>query len=242
MKRQRWFDDVVIRFCNFLGRQTAASGALDWVASWFLPRVRWGAGVLPAGGATGPDIWLAKGPYATPGSNCPTCRDKAPDTPGKPNRDDVQAEDRPGLWSRIVHWWRGTSHQAKKDQADRMAGKGGCDDPKYHGMHGRPCRFAGGSDLKCPPGSKSGWFWSYETPVGRIFYVDCCGGTPKGSVWCNWTSEADWCVSLGQTFGRWMVEGGYDRDAYNCTLAIPDSQMETQDVGGGKFKVVGVDP
>ncbi len=234
MKRREQSDGWVARLCNWLGRQTRLAPFLDWVAGWFMPRVAWRVGGLPAPRLTGPTVWKAQGPLTTPNGDCQTCRNAAPTTPGEANQDNVQSPDRPGVLSEIWHWIWGTSHQAKKDEADRKAGKGGCADPKYHGMHGRPCRFAGGSDLKCPAGTTSGWFWSYETPVGRFFYVDCCGGTPQGSVWCNWTQEANWCMVWGKAANAGISD-------YNCTLAIPDSLMKTRDIGGGKYEVVGVD-
>jgi len=173
---------------------------------------------------------MAEGPHTSD-----TDHGKAPTTPHEANQDNVQSPDRPGFFSELWHMIRGTSHLHKKEQADKLAGNHGCEDQRYHGMHGRPCRFAGGTDLKCPPGTTSGWFWSYETAVGRIFYVDCCGGTPKGAVWCNWTQEINWCVALGRA-----ANAGIDK--YNCTLAIPDNLMKTRDLGNNKFEVVGVDP
>jgi hypothetical protein len=217
--------DWVRRLCDRLGRQTFTSGFLDWVASWFLPQASQPLAMRPPVGeaSLGLTALMAQGPLTTPPQS-PTYHGTAPTTPGDPNQDNVRADDRPGIFSAIWHWFSGTSHQAKKDQADRLAGKDGCQDPRYHGMHGRPCRFAGGTDLKCPPGTTSGWFWSYDTPAGRIFYVDCCGGTPQGAVWCNWTQETNWCVGWGRASQAGIT-------AYNCT----------RDLGGGRYEVVGVD-
>jgi len=177
---------------------------------------------------------MADGPMTTP-PNAPTHRGTAPSTPQGTQQDSVTSPNRPDDPPWWAGFWRWVLHFREKEEADRKAGNHGCEDVRYHGMHGRPCRFAGGSDLRCPRGTTSGWFWSYDTPAGRIFYVDCCGGTPQGTVWCNWSQEPNWCSAWGRAANASI-------STYNCTLAIPDSLMKTRDLGGGKFEVVGVDP
>jgi hypothetical protein len=81
-----------------------------------------------------------------------------------------------------------------------------CADPKYRGMHGRPCKFAGGTDARCPKGTVSGWFWKYRTPAGVFYYVDCCGATPGAQpVWCTWADEPNWCLGYTATEGKTIV-------------------------------------
>ena len=36
-----------------------------------------------------------------------------------------------------------------------------CEPDRYHGMHGAPCAFHGGTDKKCPTGTQSGLWWRF---------------------------------------------------------------------------------
>jgi hypothetical protein len=128
--------------------------------------------------------------------------------------------------------WLGIDSDVVKDETGTEL----CAPERYHGMHGTPCLYAGGSDILCPKGTVSGWFWSYKTKAGVFYYVDCCGGTKKSDVWCGWTNEYNWC----QPWGRAVNTGASQK--YNCTLAVPSEVMMTKGVSADKFEVVGVDP
>jgi hypothetical protein len=162
----------------------------------------------------------------------------APNSPEAPNQDYVVNDtgDRPGWWNWL--WHTSGEHDRSKREWDAKHSVHGCLDPKYHGMHGRPCKFEGGSDTKCPSGTVSGWYWSYDCPgVGKVYYVDCCGSRPlQKTVWCNWTQEANWCLGLGRA-----ARQAPPAERYVCTLSILDRDMRTTAVPGG-FEVVGVDP
>jgi hypothetical protein len=228
-------ESAIKRFCDFMGGQSVFARAFERIADWMLmpPRRAAFAGGLstPPDEFKPPQVMMADGP-GTGGDPRP-----APTSPheGHKERDEESSWwDRPGLWNWL---WSRDHQQDKRNYDNSLHHKGACQDPKLHGMHGRPCRYEGGSDTKCPTGTVSGWFWYYDVPsVGRIYYVDCCGGgTPKNIVWCNWTSEINWCLGAGRS-----VTVG--KTQYFCTLAIRDVDLKTKDLGGGKYEVVGVDP
>jgi hypothetical protein len=234
---------LVGRFCGLMGRQHFAARFLDWVMQWivpFTPRPAFGVvGAIPVGSKDWPqseaqslgDGLLLMANLAS-GSPDPS-RGLAPSTPHAPHAG--RDPNRPGFWSWL--WSSSADHNRRKTVADQRHATTSCADPKYRGMHGRPCKFAGGSDNRCPRGTTSGWFWSYETSVGRVYYVDCCGGTPdtNNNVWCNWTEEPDWCLHWGRAHNN-RVTG------YNCTLAILDADMRTVQPSPGVYEVSGVDP
>jgi hypothetical protein len=161
----------------------------------------------------------------------------APSAPAQASTDTVinNTGDRPGVWDIIFHPLDHEQHKRSWDTAHTVHG---CSEARYHGMHGRPCKYEGGSDSKCPAGTFSGWYWSYDCPgVGKVYYVDCCGGgTPTNSVWCNWTQEANWCLGYGRAARQTPPNM-----KYFCTLSILDRDMRTTAVPGG-FEVVGADP
>lgn len=86
----------------------------------------------------------------------------------------------------------------------------------YHGMHGAPCAFHGGSpDNKwCPPGTISGLWWRFNIPgLGNIYYVDCCGLPIAWKVWCRWSKEQNWCAGRGG-------------NTYTCTLTLTYAELK----------------
>jgi nucleoid-associated protein YgaU len=92
----------------------------------------------------------------------------------------------------------------------------------YHGMHGAPCKFHGGSsDNKfCPVGSESGLWWRWNVPgIGNVYYVDCCGiPISTWKVWCRWAKEANWCAGRG-------------KGIYTCTLTLLHSELHKDSSG-----------
>ena len=120
-----------------------------------------------------------------------------------------------------------------RDIAEHLASTGYssafCAQPKYQGMHGRPCALVGGTDLRCPPGAKMGWFWRYRTKLGIYYYVDCCGTVAHSPVYCNWTNEDNWCSAAGWNHGSaaWASKDDEQWETYTCTLAVPDALMRT---------------
>jgi hypothetical protein len=230
--------DWMTRFCALLGRPHALSGFLDWVGRWLIPpppRVAYAGPGRPAAGAGGPPLpfepmLMATGP-ATDGPAPP-----APTTPHEGH--DIQV-DEPSGWSKaweFIWSWGGTTHHDQKKK-DAQHAKAACSESKYHGMHGRPCKYAGGADTKCPAGTVSGWFWRYNTPAGVIYYVDCCGSgaATANKVWCNWSNEINWCLGAGRASAKGISH-------YFCTLAIPDADMKVVTTGTGGYEVAGVDP
>jgi hypothetical protein len=152
------------------------------------------------------------------------------------------------------------------DETMNEANQKACAEPRYRGMHGRPCRFAGGTDTRCPKGTVSGWFWKYRTPAGVFYYVDCCGATPGGqAVWCTWVDEQNWCLGYGggwssfdllKSLRSWSIVAGDGRHGlaaakkqpqYGCTLTISETDLVVAKVNDPKvtdhefFQVMGVD-
>lgn len=85
----------------------------------------------------------------------------------------------------------------------------------FHGMHGAPCSYHGGSnDNKwCPPGTVPGSWWRFNIPkIGNVYYVDCCGIPIKWKVWCRWAKEPNWCLDSGSSI-------------YTCTLTLLHSEL-----------------
>jgi hypothetical protein len=231
----RWSE----QFCRYLGRRIALARLLDRVARWIVPLPP----PLQAGAAAGGSransglpahiVAMATGPETrtvTPNTDDWTFRGDAPTAPHGAHGGEHRK-------TRVIYdapWWKFWETDIVTTNVERGADI--CRQDKYRGMHGTPCLYAGGSDIHCPRGTVSGWFWSYRTPAGVYFYVDCCGGAPgANSVWCNWTSENNWCFGGGRT----QNTGG--STTYNCTLAIPDSLMVTKLVPGKRPEVVGVD-
>ena len=196
-------------FVEWMGRRHTVGMWMDGISRLFLPRFAqpaWaGAGIRP-NGIGGP---VFQAPHAPSTPHCqhgdPTC------------------EGGPSFWSAV---WEAvlTQHVTHYDRKEANfkksveASTGVCALPQYHGMHGRPCAWAGGSDKHCPAGTVGGWYWSYETALGVICYVDCCGGRALGNIWCNWTSEQNWCLA-----GK---AGSSGNTAYTCTLAIPQGDLK----------------
>jgi hypothetical protein len=95
-----------------------------------------------------------------------------------------------------------------------------CAPDRYHGMHGAPCAYHGGSDKMCPYGTMSGLWWRFNIPkIGNVYYVDCCGLPIKWNVWCRWAKEYNWCAGKGN-------------NVYTCTLTILQSELH---VGSDNF-------
>jgi hypothetical protein len=243
MKRESKRKGIIERLCYYLGRQNFASDFLDTISNWLflqpvpafngfglpsnskLPKHKtdndWNKGTALM--MSRPTAWHAgsDGRQANP-------------TPLEPNKGTPRPETIiPWRWliGPLGWFW----HEDAKKEAKKHA-PAPCSDMKYHGMHGQPCKFAGGTDNKCPKGTVSGWFWAYEVPgLGRIYYVDCCGTSgDKSDVWCNWSSEPNWCMVYGRAQNQGVSK-------YNCTLAISESDMNVVDLGGGKYEVGGVD-
>lgn len=225
MKRFARTDDLVARACQRLGRQNAFSAFLDWVACWAVPAA--------------PRLVLAGPGFGTRTQDLITGPMRMASGP------DLEITD-----GGTIKGVAATPHTPTPDDLAHATNQ--CAPDKYHGMHGRPCNYLGATDkgftdLKCPPGTTAGWFWRYKTKDGVYYYVDCCGKTIAGSIWCNWSNEADWCIAAGDNHGYAAHHGG-DRQKYTCTLAIPDRLMKTAKdsiSSGGKtievYHVVGVD-
>lgn len=183
---QQQVDRLVTQVCKRLGRYDRWSEWLDRVAGWVIP----GGGVmglLPGGPAILPPIPL---PILMPGraSNSGVVHDlnQGPAAPTTPHAGE------PG------------------DPPHSVAQ---CSNPRYRGMHGRPCRYSGGSDLLCPYGTEAGYWWRWYVPgVGNVYYVDCCGMPSLSRVWCNWAKEPNWCLQKG-------------RGIYTCTLSLLHNEI-----------------
>jgi hypothetical protein len=223
-----------------MAEQHLLARSIDWIAGLVVsPRMQTAlATAMPAPRAPRSDDFMGPLLMATGPQLDATYHGGAPATPAQPSTDRVpyDAGDRPGIWDFI---WHPFDHARRKQEYDRTHTRAACNEAQYHGMHGRPCKYEGGSDTKCPSGTVSGWFWSYDVPgLGRVYYVDCCGGgTPSNRVWCNWTSENNWCMVWGNAANQ-----SPPITKYFCTLAIREANMQTVDLGGGRYQVAGVDP
>jgi hypothetical protein len=257
MKRRG--ETLIKRFCDYMGRPHFAARLIDWIAiPWILPpdALPEFVGVSGLRRPVPPDDvedelrrsepMAIVGPGAEdhhwPPSNRKPCTrsdgtsevsdDNIPEDRAK------QLADRPGFWSRLFH--STPEHNKRKANWDATHFHHVCNDDLYYGMHGRPCKFEGGSDTKCPVGTVSGWFWSYDCPnIGKVFYVDCCSKNdlPTTSrVYCNNSCEVSWCWGNGRAHHTGNMEH------YICTLSILDIAMRTRDLGGGSYEVDGVDP
>ena len=183
-------DDLVERFCLWLGRYGRWSKLLDSIASAIFPSF---VNPLLLPGAVG-----ALAPLSQPvsfmagiASNQPGVHDgnQGPLAPLAPHAGE------PG----------DPKHSTKE-----------CSPAIFHGMHGAPCKFHGGtSDNKyCPAGTTSGLWWRWNIPkVGNVYYVDCCGLPIKWKVWCNWAKEANWCAGQGN-------------NVYTCTLTLLHGELK----------------
>jgi hypothetical protein len=238
-------DGLVKWFCDRMGRRHALADFLDRVARWLLPPppqlAAGGVGALPAAGASveapAPDVTeplVVR--YDDDGSK------------GWAKREHRRGDANPGgkgPKAPTYPWFNhGYVDPADPPPFDVADSKKQCRFYRLTGMHGRPCRsipHAGGSDTKCPTGTVGGWFWKYDVPAyGTVFYVDCCGKSIAGGVWCNWSKEANWCVT-----GKAASTPGLEMDGttplYTCTLALLASEIKWgTDPSGGTF-VDGVD-
>lgn len=210
---------LIKRFCDWMGREHHFSGLLDWVARQVVGEFR------------PPLVW--SGAFSGP----PLSRAKASD-----DYDLIHApmHSEGGLPEFII---RGVQHaldsvgdvatrvSERMHQAAKDAEKNACKNPKYSGMHGSPCLFAGGSDTKCPKGTVGGWFWAKSTAVGTIYYADCCGGSVSSSVWCDNSSEPNWCLGAGRAARQGIVK-------YACTVALFKSEFKVDSNGF----IEGIDP
>jgi hypothetical protein len=242
MKKESKRQGVIKSLCLYLGRQNIASDFLDYISNrlFLKPALAFnGVGTLSLPKhkekteeklAKSRPIMMARPTAPHSGSDGRA----APTSPGGAHRGAARSED-VTPWRLILGIPGVLWHLSEKEKANKNK-KVPCADPKYRGMHGQPCKFAGGSDTKCPKGTTSGWFWSYEVPgFGRIYYVDCCGvGGSASDIWCEWTSEPDWCNGWGRA-----VNNGVS--GYNCTLAILEDDMNVTKLGESKYEVSGVD-
>lgn len=234
MKKQ---EGIIERLCKYLGRQNLATGLLDFIGNRMFPQTQFAYGgissaLIPTNKQESLNDSLSKPLLmARPPAGTENFRGPAPTSPHKGHTQPAPIT-LPTLLS-FIPIIGPVLHQEAKT-ASQHASKA-CADPLYKGMHGAPCKYEGGSDNKCPKGTVSGWWWSYEVPgKGRIYYVDCCGGSPTHSVFCNWSSEPNWCYGYGKAQAAGIGK-------YNCTLAILEADMKVKAVGSG-YEVEGVDP
>jgi hypothetical protein len=188
-------DTVVGRFCVWLGRYGSWSNILDRIASVVCPSFL-SPLLLPAGDG---DLGLMNQPMLMAGarSTSPGARDTNTATPPSP----VPNGGDPG----------DPAHSTIE-----------CSPPIYHGMHGAPCAFHGGStDNKwCPPGTTTGLWWRFNiSGIGNVYYVDCCGLTINWKVWCRWAKEQNWCAGQGNNI-------------YTCTITLLHTELH---VGPNNF-------
>ncbi len=235
MKKKK--EGLVERFCMYLGRQNFASEILDYLSRFLFPQSPFGfemAGAMPMRvlkRENESEIRRRRGLVlmAVP-AGTENFHGDAPLVPHDGHTQPALKEIFPWRWllgplGFVLH---------EKEKAAAKHASAACSDPLYKGMHGAPCLFEGGTNNKCPKGTVSGWWWSYEVPgKGRIYYVDCCGGSPKHEVYCNWTNEANWCYGMGRAATKGITE-------YNCTLAILEADMNVVKVGSG-YEVGGAD-
>lgn len=239
MKLRPQGNNITERFCTYMSRHHPLARLGDVIGDLLLsPRLQpalagHGSSPRPSRRESMSQVHMAIGPM--PENN----HGPAPNVPTQSSNDSFVNDtgDRPGWWNWL--WHSAGDHDRAKRSWDKAHTTHGCSDPQYHGMHGRPCKFEGGSDNKCPAGTFSGWYWTYDCPgVGKVYYIDCCGGgTPKNSVWCNWTQETNWCIGYGKAAQQTPAV-----DKYFCTLSVLDRDMRTTAVPGGQYEVVGVDP
>lgn len=112
-------------------------------------------------------------------------------------------------------------HPNGGDPGDPPHSTAECTDMIFHGMHGSPCKFNGGSsDNKfCPAGTVSGLWWRFNIPgLGNIYYVDCCGVPVSWGVWCRWAKEQNWCAGRGSSI-------------YTCTLTLTLGELKVDGSG-----------
>ncbi len=76
----------------------------------------------------------------------------------------------------------------------------------------------------------SGWFWKYEVSGTIIYYVDCCGDSPRQhKVFCNWSKEMNWCAYPSKAYKQ-------HRTKYICTLALWKRELIiSKDSAGDEF-------
>ena len=231
-------EGLIERFCQLLGRQNFASDFLDNLLGFIFPPSPFAvASGIPMTGlrkTNRRDILGKRGQLlmARPPAGTENFHGPAPVAPHTPHGFEEPTRT---TWE----WLFGDSaaHARGKTRArtSQSHSRAPCSNPMYQGMHGRPCAHGSGTDNMCPIGTVSGWWWSYEVPrLGRIYYVDCCGGRNSSDVWCNWSNEDNWCFGLGRAQSRGISD-------YNCTLAILEADMNVVAVGTS-WEVIGVDP
>jgi hypothetical protein len=198
-------DLTVRRFCVWLGRYGRWSDFLDRIGRLICPSFLDPLQLPAAVGALSPLIY-SRPPAVSSGQGGVRNTDPAPPPSPHPNGGD------PG----------DPAHSAAE-----------CSKMIYHGMHGAPCAYHGGSaDNKfCPPGSTSGLWWRFNIPgIGNVYYVDCCGLAITWKVWCRWAKEQNWCAGRGSSvytctltllFGELKVDGDNFADPKQHVLAGP---------------------
>jgi hypothetical protein len=205
---------LVKRFCDLLGRQHGAAWLLDWIAGWLVRRplrpAFAGTWMPPAGTAPEPLPPEFAGPLVV----------WAGAADQEHRRYDVSLDGTP--WKAPRTPWR--AHDAKEE----------CNDDRYRGMHGTPCKLEpGGTDIMCPPQAIAGWFWKYEVSGETYYYVDCCGLPKHSKVNCNWSKEFNWC-SIG-------TSGLLREHAYTCTLSLKRSDFSVGTDAKGRQYIDGVE-
>jgi len=203
MHAQRSLDRMVERLCRLLGRYGRWSDWLDPLVSWVMPGTL-APMLLPGGAAVLPPI---PRPILMPG----------------PRSND------PGTYNENQALTAPSSPHAGASGDPRHSSRE-CSNPRYQGMHGRPCRYSGGSNdaggrsepiTRCPMGTVPGLWWRWYVPgLGKnVYYVDCCGMPSLSRIWCNWAKEPNWCAGQGN-------------NVYTCTLALFHDELH---VGASGF-------
>jgi hypothetical protein len=205
----------VKRFCAWMGRENFLSQPLDWISRWAVNLPEPLAWSVPQGFQL-PDMRGGKDPVQGPVMFLDFI------TRGVERAVNALEEVGSEVQRRV--------REAAKEAGKATPAANPCKEEKYSGMHGSPCKYNSGSDVKCPVGTISGYWWVRTTKVGEIYYVDCCGGTQTSSVWCDNSAEPNWCL------GGKAAKAG--RTKYTCTLALPKSQVKLD----SNYELVGVDP
>lgn len=240
-------ENVIERLCKYLGRQNSIAKFLDYLANYMFPTADFsqiGVGQTFYGmqNVEDEDVNLAKPILmARPPAGLENFHGEAPINPHSAHEGVRYRIPPPTIIDRLTMQVR-QSRSRDLARASRETSRSVehasaiCANPLYRGMHGMPCSQAGGTDNMCPRGTVSGWYWSYEVPtIGRVYYVDCCGGNPNHHTFCNWTSEPNWCLGHGRAAAQGI-------QSYHCTLAIREADLNVVSNGSGGYIVSGVDP